>query len=118
MNIGSFFISPTGQMFHGLELVGSVVKFDFQCSGSARRGHLSLRPCESSMEQEAIAFHMAADGISISIDVYGEFWPSSFKRDGEWYFESSPGVIKSLGLSVHTETAEEDPFDAGLTGVY
>lgn len=117
MNIGNFFISPANQLFHGLELVGAVVRFDFHIIGTNRSGHLSVRLCESSVAPLELARHFALNGITVSIDVFGEFWPNSYIKADEWYFEGEPGVITSLGIKVQ-RTSEEEAFDASLTGVY
>jgi hypothetical protein len=117
MNIGNFFISPANQLFHGLELVGAVVRFDFRILGANRSGHLSMRLCESSVAPLELARHFALNGITVSIDVFGEFWPNSYIKADEWYFEGEPGVITYLGIKAQ-RTYEEEVFDESLTGVY
>ena len=118
MNIGNLSISPTGHVFYGVELIGTAVRFDFRCAGPVRSGSLSIRPCESSLEHLALAIHLAHNGISLSVDIYGEFWPNSYIRDDYWYFETSPGESVPLNIAIPKLPIEEEHFDICLTGVY
>lgn len=118
MNIGNLSISPTGHVFYGVELIGTAVRFEFRCAGPVRSGHLSIRPCECSLAPEALASHLAHNGLSLSIDIYGEFWPNSYVRDGHWFFEAAPGEIVPLNIAAQKPQEEEEHFDACLTGVY
>ena len=118
MNIGNLSISPTGHVFYGVELIGTVVHFDFRCAGPVRSGNLSIRPCECNLEHLALATHLAHNGISLSVDIFAEFWPNSYVRDGYWYFEASPGDSIPLNIASQKPQEEEDDFDICLTGVY
>lgn len=118
MNIGNITISPSGHVFLGLELIGTVIYFRFDCSIDSMSGHMSLRKCESTIEIEEIARHLATHGIALIVDVYGQFWPNSFIKDDEWYIEKNPGEVSLLGVKAKVSKIKAVFPDDSMTGVY
>ena len=118
MNIGDISISQTGCVLFNSEFVGTVARFDFHCTVNSQRGHLSLIPCESSVDAQAMAISLAANGVSLSLDYYDKFWPNSYIRDGMWYMEVAPEDIVCLNIQASLPEQIEDPADDSASGAY
>jgi hypothetical protein len=78
------------QVFLKSTLVGQITDLSIRWRESGIVGTVAVNPT-GQISFSAFASVLAKADVSAEYHVPGEFWPSSYKKDGEWYVEYFDG---------------------------
>ena len=113
MQIGRLKIDGEGRVFFDGQNIGCITSMDLHQKRNLRHGNIGIQPNGRDLSFVEISTELAAHGLSTSFDFYGEFWPNSFIRNGQWFAEIPDGkktVVVPLNISA--PTPQEPEYDA------